>query len=130
MELTNQSDVYTPGMDNMGNYVDKIPLFTTLNNGIRCPCGSRKDKVYFGQRVFVSHTKTKCHQLWLENLNLNKINYFVQNEELKQTISNQKIIIAKFEKDLQNTRMTIDYLTQQLIKKPDNQYTSVNLLDL
>ena len=41
-----------------------------------------------------------------------------------------KIIIAKFEKDLQNTRMTIDYLTQQLIKKPDNQYTSVNLLDL
>jgi hypothetical protein len=61
-----------------------------------------------------SHIKTKTHQQWLQTINLNKSNYFVENEKLKITLQNQKLIIAKLERDLNTKIMTIDYLTQQL----------------
>jgi hypothetical protein len=60
------------------------------------------------------HIKSKSHQKWLSNLNANKVNYYVENEKLMETIKNQRIIIAKLEKDVSNKILTIDYLTQQL----------------
>jgi hypothetical protein len=47
-------------------------------------------------------------------LNFNKTNYFIENDVLKKTVQNQKLIIAKLEKDVQTKIMTIDYLTQQI----------------
>jgi hypothetical protein len=116
MELVTEPDIYTPSISDNGNYVDKIPSFNNLKNGLRCPCGARKDKTYDTYSTFSSHIKTKCHQNWLNNLNLNKANYYIENEELKDTLHNQRIIIGKLEKDIQNKIMTIDYLTQQLNK--------------
>ena len=49
---------------------------------------------------------------------MNKVNHYIENEKLKETLQNQKLIIAKLEKDINNKIMTIDYLTQQLNKKP------------
>jgi len=115
MELVTEPDLYMPSIDNLGNYIDKIPSFNNLKNGIRCPCGSRKDKTYDTYGVFSGHIKTKAHQKWLSNLNLNKANYYIENENLKTTLHNQRLIIAKLEKEVQNKIMTIDYLTQQLI---------------
>jgi hypothetical protein len=79
-----------------------------------CPCGSRKDKSYDTTSKFSVHIKSKSHQKWLSNLNANKVNYYVENEKLMETIKNQRIIIAKLEKDVSNKILTIDYLTQQL----------------
>jgi hypothetical protein len=45
---------------------------------------------------------------------LNKANYYIENEKLKKTLQTQRIIIAKMDNELQNNRMTIDYLTRQL----------------
>jgi hypothetical protein len=115
MELVTEPELYMPSIDNIGNYIDKIPSFNNLKNGIRCPCGSRKDKTYDTQGVFSAHIKTKTHQKWLSNLNLNKANYYIENENLKTTLQNQRLIIAKLEKEIQNKIMTIDYLTQQLV---------------
>jgi predicted RNase H-like nuclease (RuvC/YqgF family) len=115
MSLVTEPDMYTPSIDNAGNYVDKIPSF--YKHGVRCPCGSRKDKVYESHSVFSAHIKTKTHQKWLSQLNLNKANYYVENETLKNTIQNQRLVIAKMDKELQNKSMTIDYLTQQLTMK-------------
>ena len=76
--------------------------------------------------MFAVHIKSKNHQKWLENLNLNKANFYVENTILTTTLNNQKFIIAKLEKDIQTKIMTIDYLTQQLNRNT----RTANLLDL
>ena len=132
-DLVLEPDIYCPSVDDSGNYIDRIPSFHIMKKGVLCPCGSRKDKVYETHSVFSAHIKTKIHQKWLESLNLNKANYYVENENLKNTIYNQRLIIAKLERDLNNRVMTIDYLTQQLNKNNTNNTNStnnnVNLLD-
>ena len=133
MELVVEPDIYCPSIDENGNYIDRIPSFHIIKKGVLCPCGSRKDKVYESHSVFSSHIKSKIHQKWLSGLNLNKANFYVENQDLKQTIQNQRLMIAKLEKDIQTKIMTIDYLTQQLNKKSTNgnmNYQTVsNLLD-
>ena len=114
MELIVEPEVYAPSIDEIGNYIDKIPPFNTIKYGIRCPCGSRKDKTFDTSGTFSAHIKTKTHQKWLNNLNLNKANFYIENETLKSTVQNQRLVIAKLDRDLQNKIMTIDYLTQQL----------------
>ena len=112
MDLVVESDIYSPSMDENGNYVDKIHMLNK-NEGIHCPC-SRKDKIY----NFSQHMKTKCHQSWLKTINLNRLNYFMENIELRNTVSNQKLIIARMEKEINIKMMTIDCLSQQLVKGP------------
>ena len=124
MDLVTDPDTYSPTLDDMGNYIDKIPPFT-IKHGIRCPCGSRKDHVYTTYSIFYQHIKTKTHQKWLQDVNLNKRNYYIENEELKTTVQQQRMIIATLEKDLQ---CNINKLNS-LMKKSCNK--SVNyLLDL
>jgi hypothetical protein len=117
MEIAVESDIYVPGIDDNGNYIDKIPSFAIAKYGIRCPCGSRKNKVYTNASMFSTHIKTKCHKAWLSSVNTNKANYYLENETLKITVQNQRLIIAKMEKDLQNKMMTIDYLTLQITQQ-------------
>ena len=126
MELVTEPDVYSPSINDMGNYVDKIPAFNNIKHGLRCPCGSRKDKTYDTHSIFASHIKTKKHQSWLVDMNLNKTNFYLENISLKNTITNQQLIIAKMENDINNRTMTIDYLTKQIVSNS----TAVNdLLD-
>jgi hypothetical protein len=127
MDISTVCDLYSPSVNEMGDYVDKIPSFANIK-GLRCACGSRKDKIYETNTMFSNHTKTKAHQKWLANLNLNKTNYYVEVEELKDTVQQQRLIIAKLERESQNKTMTIEYLTQQLIAKNANQQTVNNLL--
>ena len=121
MELVLEPDIYSPSVDEKGNYIDKIPSFNIIKKGLLCPCGSRKDKIYENHTMFTTHITTKSHQSWLVSLNFNKANYYIENNILKDTVQNQKLIIAKLEKDVQTKIMTIDYLTQQI-----NQLNQVN----
>jgi len=130
MELVTEPDLYCPSINELGNYMDKVPSFHIIKKGVICPCGSRKDKIYETYTTFSQHTKTKMHQKWLQQLNLNKANYYVENERLKETIQNQRLIIAKMEKEVNNKTLTIDYLTQQLHKNNSIHHHSVDdLLD-
>ena len=134
MEVATQPDIYIPSIDENGNYIDKTPSFNNLKNGIRCPCGARKDKTYDGISNFNANIKTKIHKKWIEDLNLNKKNFHAENIQLKETISNQKLIIAQLEKDVNLKSKTIDYLTYQLVIKDNetntnNLKTVTNLLD-
>ena len=114
MELVVQPDVYSPSVDELGNYIDKAPAFNLIKKGLMCPCGSRKDKVYDTSAKFTVHIKSQSHQKWLASVNANKVNYYSENLKLLETIKNQRLIIAKLEKDVSNKNLTIDYLTQQL----------------
>ena len=115
MELVVEPETYVPCVSLTGDYTDLIPSFNNLRHGVRCPCGSRKDKIYDTRSVFSAHIKTKAHQTWLSNLNLNKANYYIESENLKQTVKEQRSIIARLDTELQNKTMTIDYLAKQLV---------------
>ena len=54
------------------------------------------------------------HQKWLEQLTVNKTNYYQENEEFRQTIHNQKLVIARLENELRMKTRAIDYLSSQL----------------
>jgi hypothetical protein len=59
---------------------------------------------------------------------MNKANYFLENVQLKDTITNQKLLISRLEKEINIKLKTIDYLTQQMALKDANHNTG-NLLD-
>lgn len=125
MDLIIDPDIYAPSIDEHGNYVDRIPSFL---NGIYCPCGSRKNKNYETHQKFATHIKSQTHKKWLENLNLNKTNYYVDCNKLNELVKNQRLIISQMELDVYNKNRTIDYLTHQLTLK--NSTTVTNLLEL
>mgnify|MGYP001317257285 FL=1 len=118
-------DTYTPIVNEKGDYIDKIPQ---IKNGIYCVCGSRHEKIY-NQSTFGSHLKTKKHKKWLETMNTNKANYYVEVINCKELIENQKKIIKNLETQLHTKSLTVDYLTEQLYKK-NKSYESINLLDM
>ena len=128
MELQTEPDTYAPSVNHLGNYIDVVPSFNNLKKGLCCTCGSRKDKTYGNTASFYSHTKTKKHQQWLDNLNLNKANHYVECENLKSLVKNQRLVIAQIDRKLQNKLLTIDYLTQQLAFKESNTDIVDNLI--
>jgi hypothetical protein len=117
MDLSLDSDIYEPSIGDDGNYYDYLPPSSKFNNGLRCPCGARKDHIFDTRQSFNSHIKTKTHNKWLSDLNTNKMNYYKECEKLKEVVNSQKIIIAKMENELNNKLKTIDYLSQQLMAR-------------
>lgn len=110
-------DIYEPNTDIDGNYADYIPSSRCFINGLRCPCGARKDHIFNSKPSFASHTKSKTHIKWVSDMNSNKHNYYAECERLKELVNSQKLIIAKLEKDVYVKLKTIDYLTNQLMQK-------------
>ena len=102
-----------------------------IKNGIRCPC-SNGTKVFEILSKFTTHTKTKRHQKWIEELNNNKLNYYKECLKNNENIENQKRIIAKMDIELKNKSLTIDYLTNELVSKNTTSTTKTEkpLLDL
>ena len=126
MDITTTPSIYTPSVDENGNYIDNIYI---TQNGLYCPCGSRKDKIYENTNTFRIHTKSKCHQKWLTILNQNKANYYVEMLQNKELVENQKKIIAELENQIHKKTLTIDYLTEQLTNKTKPVF-SFDLIDL
>ncbi len=93
MDIALEPEIYCPSVDEQTNFVDKIPQIVAP--GIRCPCGSRKDKVYETRAQFTAHVKTGVHQKWLSDLNLNKVNLYSDNLKKDEVIASQQKIIAE-----------------------------------
>ena len=117
MNLSLESDIYEPNTNDDGNYEDCLPRSSKFKNGLRCPCGSRKDHIFDSRQSFSSHLKTKVHLKWLSELNKNKMNFFTECEKLKEIVSSQKLIIARLEKEVSNYTNSILKLVQQLPNK-------------
>uniref|UniRef100_A0A6C0DWR6 Uncharacterized protein n=1 Tax=viral metagenome TaxID=1070528 RepID=A0A6C0DWR6_9ZZZZ len=128
MELAVTPDTYTPMVDEHGNYIDRIPM---IRHGIECPCGSRREKkkVYENASKLASHLKTKGHQQWLQTMNQNKANYYVDNMKQKEVIETQQKIIVGLRIDMQVHTATIRYLTEQL-KENASSSSSVTYAEL
>ena len=128
MDLIADSDIYEPSLGYEGNYSDYVPPSSKFKNGLRCPCGTRKEHVFDSKQSFTCHIKTKTHQKWLVELNANKMNYYTECEKLKEVVNSQKIIIAKMEHDLNVKMKTINYLSQQLMAKDTGKNEMIDLL--
>ena len=126
MDLLLEPDIYEPSINDDSNYYDYLPSSTKFKNGLRCPCGTRKEHIFDSRQSFSGHIKTKTHQKWLNDLNANKKNYYVECEKLKDLTNSQKLIIARLETELNVKLKTIDYLSRQLMSKD----TSPNNIDL
>jgi predicted RNase H-like nuclease (RuvC/YqgF family) len=101
MELAIDTDVYEPLMDENDKYIDYVPTASKFKHGLRCPCGTRKkDHIFENRQSFKTHIGSKMHETWLSNINTNRTNYYTENIQLKDTINNQKIIIAQKDKEL------------------------------
>jgi|APSaa5957512535_1039671.scaffolds.fasta_scaffold14451_5 hypothetical protein len=128
MDISLTPDLYTPSVDENGNYVDIIPV---IRHGIICSCGSRADKSYENATKFSAHTKTKKHKKWLLILNQNKANHYVEMIQCKELVNGQQQIITRLENQLQSLNLTIEYLTEQLTKtKNINSNECIDLLDI
>ena len=127
MDINLTPDTYTPSVNNKGQYIDAIPI---IKHGMYCLCGSRKDKIYTNTTKFCAHIKTKKHQKWLELLNYNKANFYVELLKSRETVNNQQKIIKQIENDLQKKILTIDYLTEQLTKTVSPPTENIDLLDI
>jgi hypothetical protein len=114
MDLQVESDIYEPNINNEGDYSDYLPTGSKFKNGLRCPCGTRKEHIFDTRVSFSGHIKTKTHQKWISDLNANKMNYFTENIKLNETISNQKIIIAKLQRENDENLKLIVHLTKKI----------------
>lgn len=117
MELQLEPDVYEPGLDDRGNYVDVLPPTSKFVRGLKCACLMHS---YESRASFATHLKSKTHQKWVAELNSNKLNYFTECTQLRELTKSQKIIIINYEKELARCKQTIISLAHQLHSPYDN----------
>jgi len=130
MDLCVESDIYEPSIDDNNAYADYLPPSSKFKNGLRCPCGSRKEHIFDSRQSFGTHLKSKTHQKWLSELNVNKSNYFIENVKLNETIASQKIIIAKLQRENYENIKLIAHLTKKIeIRENANIVTDLLLFD-
>jgi hypothetical protein len=127
MDLSLEPDIYEPNINEKGDYIDNIPYSLKFQNGLRCPCGTRKEHVFDIRSSFGSHIKTKTHQKWLQELNTNKLNHYTENIKLKELIVNQKLIIAKLQKDVHESNQLVAHLTKKIAIK-ENANLDIDLI--
>ena len=108
MSLVTDSDYYSPGVNNDGIYVDQIPSFNGRTQGIRCPCNNN---TFAARQNFAIHIKSIGHKRWLENLNSNRANYFTELDAERQLVKQQKIIIARLEKEKSDLMRMVNTLS-------------------
>ena len=129
MEIVAQADEYAPSVNDTGMFVDVVPSFTAFPQGIRCPCCARKNKIYETSSIFAAHIKTKHHKTWLQQLNLNKVNLYIENERNKTLVKQQYRIIADMETEIRCKTVNIEVLLKQLTMT--HTYTEpTNLMDI
>lgn len=86
-------EIYVPNFDN-NRYTDKNYASSAYYSnrypiGLQCPCSG---KVYKTRLSILSHFKTNCHQLWLDELS--KESPLAELSELRNTVKSQQIIIT------------------------------------
>jgi len=114
MDLQVESDIYEPNVNEEGNYSDYLPKSSKFINGVRCPCGSRKEHIFDNRSSFASHIRSKTHQKWIVDLNLNKANHYCENIRLTETLTSQRIIIAKLQRENDENLKLIVHLTKKI----------------
>uniref|UniRef100_A0A6C0AX85 Uncharacterized protein n=1 Tax=viral metagenome TaxID=1070528 RepID=A0A6C0AX85_9ZZZZ len=127
MDIAVEPEIYCPIIDEKGNYIDKCPAL--IKYGIKCPCGTREDWIYNTKNKFKNHISGIKHKKWIEQLNNNKLNFYENNIKLKETVKNQREIIARMEKEIISLKSINSYIESKIFKVENNQ-EEYDLLDI
>ena len=114
MELWTTADIYSPGIDSTGKYADVIPTAQAFVQGIRCPCGTRKDHIYYTRSGFSIHTSSKTHAKWIADINANRDNHVTENIRLKELVETQELLIAAISKESTQRLLLVESLLRKL----------------
>ena len=98
------------------------------------------NKVYETLAIFTVHIKSKTHKKWIDGLNANKVNLYMENVQLKQVLGELRLILSRYEIEmaklkrnfdieLSNKQQTIDSLTNCLSEINEKQ-NSMDCQDL
>jgi len=128
MDLILEPDIYEPNINEKGDYIDTCPSSNKFKNGLRCCCGTRKEHIFDSRQSFSTHIKTKTHQKWLQDLNINKLNYYTENIKYKEIINTQKIIIARLQKEQDENNQLIAHLSKKIALK-ENTNLQIDLIN-
>jgi len=90
-----QPELYEPGTDNNGNFIDKLPSNLNMRIGIKCPCSENRIKPYKGRVSISNHFKTRKHNNWMKEMNNKKGNLLSKNNKLEKTLKQQQKIISQ-----------------------------------
>ena len=116
MDLILTPDTYEPSIDESGKFIDKIPSWSCLKGkGIMCGCGSRKNKVYETSSLFTTHIRSQTHKKWIDGLNANKVNLYMENIQMKKIIQELRQILNNYEKEL--SRIKQQYIIETTNKE-------------
>jgi hypothetical protein len=121
MDLAVEPDIYEPNINDKGEYIDVLPYSGKFQNGFRCPCGARREHIFDNRQSFSVHIKTKSHQKWLQEMNMNKMNYYSENIKLRETINTQKLIIGQLQKEMDENKQLIVHLSKKMAIKENSQ---------
>ena len=127
-------DIYSPSINDIGDYTDNVSLFnfTPSSLGIYCDCNGR-GVLYKTRAKFIKHIECKKHTEWIKALNNNKHNYYRQCQESQKMIEMNKRLIAEYENKLSMKDIIINALTEKLLLMEGvgnvNGKENVNLLD-
>lgn len=128
MDILATPDVYEPTISIDGQYVDYVPSFQFLNNGLRCPCSNHGG--YKNATSFRKHIESQKHRTWLETINANKHNIYVENENLKLIVEQQRQQLIEKERAIRDKESEIRILTRIVEEKMGNLNTNVNMMFL
>jgi hypothetical protein len=131
MSLSLEPDLYQVSVDENGTYINKLPSPDSINSGIRCPCGSRRNIVFKTSTSLSKHFLCEKHKMWLKNLNLEKVNHYTELIKSREIVDQQQKLIKNLKLELQDKDKTIVNQAKELasIKKPIH-VPVTNLLDL
>ena len=117
-----QPDIYSPSINEKGEYIDKLPCVSDISSGIKCLCGTRKNQIYNTRSSLNKHFCTEKHKDWLKGLNLQKGNHYKQLMKSNEIIEQQKKQINELIKNNQNK----DSLIANLCSKIENLENTIN----
>jgi flagellar motor component MotA len=90
------------------------PEYVFQPNGLKCPCGARKNMIY-SFTTFPIHIKTsKHHKKWIESKNINKNNILQSHIELEQKVREQSRLIAEQAIKIQQLKFKNEHIQQTL----------------
>lgn len=126
MDIAIEPEYYAPSVDEQSNFIDNVPPI--VPPGIRCPCNK---KLYETRTQFTAHIKTKMHQKWLSDLNINRGNLYTESLKKDEIIEMQKKIIAEQSNVIAQLKHEIHTTSQCLavyINRSSNTNGAVDLL--
>jgi hypothetical protein len=97
---------YAPKMDSETRLYSDQHIFD-FTKGVICPCTA--GKTFNKKSSFQNHQKTKRHLSWIQNLNDNATNFYLQTLQQENVIKSQQLLLTRLDIQLKQKATIIEY---------------------